>query len=95
MVGPTNEFENLLNAHNAYTQSGYEKDRAITSSPLYFVRGGQQWTTVKNAGYYGQYWASTINQYGSASYLNFSTRSVTPANSSSRQGGYSVRCVAR
>ena len=73
----------------------------LTSSPLYFVRGGYvyQSTTYlfRDAGDRGYYWSSTPNSDGSyAYYLGFwSTGSIDPSYNYARNYGFSVRCIAR
>ncbi len=73
----------------------------LTSSPLYFVRGGyvHQLTSYLfyGAGSNGNYWSSTPSSDASrAYYLDFSgTNSVAASASDYRAVGRSVRCIAR
>jgi uncharacterized protein (TIGR02145 family) len=73
----------------------------LTSSPLYFVRGGyvRQDANVlfADAGNYGYYWSATSDSNGIyAYYLHFSgTSGISPSGSYNRQNGFSVRCIAR
>ena len=62
-----------------------------------FVRGGFVFpgiSLLECAGYEGDYWSSVGRYSASAYYLGFYSDSVDPSDSSSRYGGYFVRCVA-
>lgn len=73
----------------------------LTSSPLYFVRGGYILQTnsalFAHAGSDGHYWSSTPHFAGThAYYLYFTSASyIAPSGLDSRYDGYSIRCLAR
>lgn len=89
-------FGGLVNAYNIGTDVA-----KLTSSPLYFVRGGVAYQTAVTlfdvAGNYGVYWSSTpTSMTGPAYDLSFGvTDNLVPSSSSNRYDGNSVRCVAR
>ena len=88
-------FGGLINAGSIGTDVA-----KLTSAPYYFVRGGVIYQAInlfRFAGDQGRYWSSTPHSSGAnAYYLGFwSTSSISPSSSSSRQLGFSVRCIAR
>ena len=88
--GSTNEFRRLV------TLYGTGNDKALTASPLWFVRGGNVYSgSLSNSGYLGCYWSSTVLSSSSAYYLYFNSSYVNPASNGYRYNGRSVRCVAR
>ena len=91
--GSTNEFRRLVTLYGNTTSN----DKALTASPLWFVRGGYVGgSSLDNSGNRGYYWSSTVyDSYGAYS-LYFYSSSVVPALSyGNRDYGRSVRCIAR
>ncbi len=77
---------------NGYTSDGFNK---IRTAPLWLARSGR----VSNGSLYvtgesGSYWSSTVGGSSNAYRLIFNSGSVYPADDSSRNDGYSIRCVA-
>jgi len=89
-------FGGLINAYSIGSDVA-----KLTSSPLYFVRGGDVWQNTsalfEYAGSGGSYWSSTPHSNGTnAYYLYFyGTSSVNPSGNWDRRGGLSVRCLVR
>ena len=89
-------FSGLINAYSVGSDVA-----KLTSSPLYFVRGGyvdQNTSYLFNlAGAYGYYWSSTPLSNGTQAYfLSFGgTSSIAPSYRNNRNYGFSVRCLAR
>ncbi len=101
---PKNEFRYLLDKYGAYATSGSERDKALTVSPLWFVRGGLINSDKLNySGWYGSYWSSTVEVAPDGIYRSyFSSGGVYPSGvydnysgTGHRYEGQSVRCVAR
>ena len=72
----------------------YTTGNTLTTAPWYGVYGGQYNGSSQSAGYYGNYWTSTVNDSEYGYYLSFSknTASVFGAY---KVNGFSVRCVAK
>ena len=87
-VARNNEFSNLVNLYgNTITQ--------IMASPLWFVRSGYVISgSALDSGSYGYYWSSTVDSSTNARRLSFYGSYINPANSYSRNFGFSVRCLA-
>ena len=88
-----NDFNNL----NLYYNGGKTNTGAgLLAAPLYFVRSGYvNNTSIGNFGSSGYYWSSTVNSTTNAYFLYFNSGNVNPANSTNRNYGFSVRCIAR
>ena len=75
----------------------------ISSGGTYTVNGvssrfpasGYRYLTgsLQNVGELGLYWSSSASNVQYGFFLSFDSRSVLPANSYNRQGGFIVRCV--
>ena len=90
--GSTNEFRRLVTLYGNTTSN----DKALTASPLWFVRGGIVYSSGPGgSGYTGYYWSSTVGRSYDAYFLVFNSSGVLPANYGYRNGGWSVRCIAR
>ena len=92
-----NEYRYLFDKYGANVTDGSERDRALTASPLWFVRGGNVGSSgLGNSGNYGYYWSSTVYDSSRAYYMNFYSGYIIPAGySGNRNLGFSVRCVVR
>ena len=97
----SNEFITLLNSYSAYVDSGYERDKKIVSSPLWFVRGGfiQENASLYNSnliypGLDGNYQSRRTNLLSSYTF-NYNYAIVRPDYSGYNSAGRSIRCVAR
>ena len=94
------EWNALLVAESVMTNptgSGYATNgfNIIRESPLRLTRSGYIFIdSLTFASSNGYYWTSTINSGVSAYCLNFGNNTVAPSNNTSRDFGYSVRCVA-
>ena len=95
-TGSTGEFRALGTAITGvstgnYTGDNYTNYRAALHLPLsgYFYGG-----SPSIQGGSGGWWSSTRNSNGNMYYLYAGTSTIAPANSSSRYGGSSLRCVA-
>ena len=90
--GSTNEFRRLVTLYGNTT----DNDKALTASPLWFVRGGSVYgNSLRNSGNRGLYWSSTVYDNIAVAYtLNFYSSVVYPTDVNSRDAGWSVRCVA-
>ena len=76
----------------SYTTNGFNN---VRKTPLWFVRSGYIVSSaLTNTAAVGRYWSSTVNG-GTAYDLRFENSSVQPSNSGGRNGGWSVRCIAR
>ena len=90
--GSTNEFRRLV---VLYGNTIYD-DKALTASPVWFVRGGLVYSSsLSYSGNIGYYWSSTVITSNYAYYLIFFSGNVGPENTYFRSYGWSVRCVAR
>ena len=92
--GSTNEFRRLATLYVNATGN----DKALTASPLWFVRGGAvNGSSMTGQGQTGGYWSSTVYGREVAYRLSFNHSDVDSATASyrSREYGWSVRCVAR
>ena len=105
------EFNKLLSAQGvasatditggqwqSYASGGFARIQAtgIHGDPLYFVRSGYvNGTTLYYSSYNGYYWSSTVQSSTNGYYLRFSSGGLSPASQNTRNGGFSVRCVAR
>jgi uncharacterized protein (TIGR02145 family) len=86
-----NEFTRLINLYNGGLTTSSE---SIEGAPLYVVRaGGIGSGRLYSAGNNGQYWSSTLSS-GSHVYELFFTSGRVAASDSTRDFGYSVRCVS-
>ena len=66
------------------------------NAPLYLARSGNiNSGSFNNAGGYGYYWSSTVNNSEYARLLVFYSSNVNPENYNYRYYGFSVRCVLR
>ena len=88
-----NDFANLNFYYNgAKTNTG----AGLMAAPLYFMRSGDVYgTSISSFGNYGFYWSSTVGSTTTAYRLVFYSGYVSPASSSNRYVGFSVRCIAR
>ena len=76
-----------------WNTDGYVK---IQSSPLYTTRSGEFYGgSLYNQASYGLLWSGTTYSGTIAYYLGYNSSGVSPANGSSRQNGFPVRCIAR
>ena len=105
----TYEFGDLLYTHYSITQAKYNTSSItgsvnytsdgfvnIRKAPLWFVRSGYIYnSTLINAAANGNYWSSTVVSSGNAYYLDFDSSGVWPSYGNGRNGGRSVRCIAR
>ena len=68
----------------------------ITQAPYYFNPSGHVYSgSLRNAGFEGDYWSSTVVSTTSVAYdLLFYSGGVDPSNFSLRYAGQSVRCLA-
>ena len=96
VANSTNEFSRI---NSLYGRAG---DIGLISTPLYFTRGGYfpYNAILNNSGSRGYYWSSTVGQGYYAYYMTFSKTNVTTNTSSdtglsARDGGWSIRCLAR
>ena len=88
-VGTYNEYSRLVSLYGN-TQA------KIMASPLWFVRSGYvNYGDITNSDSLGYYWSSTVVSSSNAYDLGFSGSDIRPADSSSRNVGFSVRCMAR
>ncbi|GHT19730.1 hypothetical protein FACS189429_7640 [Bacteroidia bacterium] len=74
---------------------GYEIQPDGATTTLFLPASGYRAATsgnLTNAGNYGYYWSATISGSNSLA-LYFASSSVQPAYSSSRAGGFALRCV--
>lgn len=91
-AGSTNEFQRLITLYG----NNSTDDKALTASPLWFVRGGFiNYDRLGDSGYDGNYWSSTVKSTYNAYYLYFSSSSISPTGNFMRDYGRSVRCVVR
>ena len=82
---------------NNYTADGFNK---VRTTPLYFIRSGR--VSRDNSGVYvlantgtdGMFWGKQVFTYSQAGNLSLSN-SYARTTSSTRDNGYSVRCLAR
>jgi uncharacterized protein (TIGR02145 family) len=76
-----------------YKSGGFNK---IESSPYYFARPGfVNGTTLYSFASLGHYWSGSAVSGSNAFNLYYSSSGLYPANQSNRNGGRSLRCVAR
>ena len=96
-ISNTDEFTRI----NTLYGNTLGDDRVLTADPVWFVRGGYAGYSsgignLNSSGYGGYYWSSTVGGNNSAHDLYFSSSNVAPAgHDNQRNGGWSVRCVAR
>ena len=84
-----NDFKSLYIAYSSSLSkaNGY---------PLWFVRAGDVNNgSLRNSGYNGFYWSSTVTSADNAYYLNIRSDNFFPSSNYGRYDGFSVRCVAR
>lgn len=95
--GSSGEFSVLDKALGGTGSNGPRSDSyLIDESGPAFVRGGLYYgSSPYNQGTRGNYWSSTARSSTSAYYLSFYSSNVYPADIYNRNGGSSVRCVAR
>ena len=107
-VPTRNEWVSIYSTTPVNTQANWSNVGTYSASPtnysagknvnnsLYLPASGYRSNsggTLDERGSYGYYWSSTVN--GASAYtLYFSSGSVSPAGSSNRLLGFSVRCVA-
>ena len=91
----SNEYARLIYLYNNETWVTNSSAK-LEEAPLYFVRSGDvSGTSLRNSGYSGYYWTSTVNAGAYAYGINFSKTSVSGSTTFIRRDGKSVRCVAR
>ena len=90
--GSTNEFSRLNYLYNGGSTS---TSLGLEDSPLFFARGGSVNGWLHNSGYLGYYWSSTVDGSNRAYNLYFYATYVGLSSNYTRNGGFSVRCVAR
>ena len=105
-VGTGNDtFYSLWNEYG-FTSSSYtdtnsnnqhdEDEDALWTTPLYSATGGYFNGALGFVGYYGNFWSPVVYNSGNARNANFDVDdSVIPSVWGGRDGGNSVRCVAR
>ena len=89
-------FYNLLNQYGL-AESASLGNNDISTSPLYFLRGGlvsAESNYLSALGTHATYWSGTSYVYNEAYNLYFNQADVYPAYGNRRDHGYSVRCVA-
>ena len=94
-AGSANEFARLVYLYNdnSYVTNSSAK---LELAPLFFARGGYvNGSSLTSSGNYGYYCSSTVSGSNGAYYLDFRATGVSPSNNGGRNGGFSVRCVAR
>lgn len=82
------------NPGNSYATNGSNNIRV---TPLWLARSGNiNGGSIMSTGSFGSYWSSTVinNNYAYAS-LYFNSGSVYPTTNSSRNFGYSIRCLIK
>ena len=70
----------------------------LLSSPQNFLYSGWRWYDAGGVAYIGRlgyWWSSAVNSSRSAYPLQVNSGSVFPRNSSDRNFGFTVRCIAR
>ncbi|MBR3386293.1 hypothetical protein IKG68_01880 [Candidatus Saccharibacteria bacterium] len=96
---PANGKYGTINTnYNSNAASG-TLDAGLFAAPLYFVRGGEIYTsgttTLYDAGRFGGYWSGTTDSADRSYNLDVRSSYVNPAYGSYRGLGYSVRCLLR
>ena len=99
-----NEFGRLLynyNVTNSIAGSGnvgYKTGgfNALRTTTLWFVRSGLLLNgSLVYPAVSGYYWSNTVGSSSNAYNLIFSSSSISPAGNDRRDGGWSIRCIAR
>ena len=85
--GNGGEFEALNNRYSSISDLTANADFTLSGRVHSSSRGYQ--------GSSGYYWSSTVNSSSNAYHLLLNTSYVYPANHSSKNYGFSVRCIAR
>ncbi|MBQ9018578.1 hypothetical protein IJ117_02390 [Candidatus Saccharibacteria bacterium] len=101
-VNDNGTYSNLNKLYNGDITTASElgstaaADKLLLTSPLYFVRAGNVWSSaLHSAGLDGTYWSSTVINASNAYSLYFRSSGVWPSNNDNRLVGRSVRCLAR
>ncbi len=93
-VSDNYSFQKLLNESGYSVSSG--TSGSIQSDPFYFVYGGYWDGSSGDVGGYGLYWSSVVYASSLAYDLYFDADgALNPQSLDNRNGGASVRCVAR
>ena len=86
--GGDGEFQTLYNNYNSSS--------ALRSNPVNFILSGYVLSSSRrDQGSYGYYWSSTVYSSSYAYSLFLGTSNVNPALNYYKNGGFSVRCIAR
>ena len=86
--GGDGEFQTLYNNYNSSS--------ALRSNPVNFILFGYVLSSSRrDQGSYGYYWSSTVYSSSYAYSLFLGTSNVNPALNYYKNGGFSVRCIAR
>ena len=86
--GGDGEFQTLYNNYNSSS--------ALRSNPVNFILSGYVLSSSRrDQGSYGYYWSSTVYSSSYAYGLFLGTSNVNPALNYYKNGGFSVRCIAR
>ncbi len=86
--GGDGEFQTLYNNYNSSS--------ALKSNPVNFILSGYVLSSSRrDQGSYGYYWSSTVYSSSYAYSLFLGTSNVNPALNYYKNGGFSVRCIAR
>ena len=89
-INDTNDFYALTTGNSVTTGS------TLSKAPYYFIPAGYVYSgSLISAGDYGYYWSSTADSSYVAYFLLFLSSDVIPFGSYPRDGGFSVRCLAR
>ena len=90
--GTLNDIYN--DAHTGAGEQGW--DSGLFGAPLYLIRAGDiSGSLLHYSGYNGLYWSSTVNSSARTRRLDFQSTNISPASSSYRYLGFSLRCHSR
>ncbi len=95
---PTSDPNNTDNRSFSKLMIGISAGSTLvdTKGPYYFLYGGSAFAGILyRADREGYYWSSTPWESSGARHLDFISTGVSASAGSGRQGGYSVRCVAK